>query len=380
MFRDIEMDTGEVSFKDRIEEDTGEVDVEDVVCAKCRDGKATDDNDILMCDGYCDRAFHQRCVVPPVKTDEIPDEWLCPLCDARVDCFYTLNADFDLELDAADAGWRDVFPTEAELDSKREGPGQENEPVNNKGLSAKGLLDEDWGSDESGDEDFAEDFAEGDEDDEDEPLSGSAREEDGSDCDSDGDSCERRRVRDAMNARAEVCVGKRRRTAVDYRKLNDEMFGEGEAFEGEAEDERVGGWGPSSPGRSKDAAAKGGRKGEGRSRRGSSAVDAESRGAAGGSKRAASTPASPRRKRSPAKRTGSAPTPKKFSDSVRAALEASFESNRFPSHDDVASLGGSIGLTDHQVKVWFQNRRRPKKPRAAERNGTERNGTPAKSP
>lgn len=373
MFRDIDMDTGEVSFKDRIEEDTGEVDVEDVVCARCRDGAATDENDILMCDGYCDRAFHQRCVVPPVKTDEIPDEWLCPLCDARVDCFYTLNADFDLELDAADASWRDVFPTEAELDSKREGPGQENEPADVKGLPAKGLLDEDWGSDESGDEDFAEGDESGD-DDEDEPLSGSAR-EDGSDSDSDGDSGERRRVRDAMNAQAEVCVGKRRRTAVDYRKLNDEMFGEGEAFEGEAEDERVGGWGPSSPGRSKDAAAKRGRKGEGRSRRGSSAVDAESRGAAGGSKRAASTPASPRRKRSPAKRTGGAPTPKKFSDSVRAALEASFESNRFPSHDDVASLGGSIGLTDHQVKVWFQNRRRPKKPRAAERNGT-----PAKSP
>ena len=371
MFRVIDMDTGEASFRDRIEEDTGEVDVEDVACARCGDGDATDENDILMCDGYCDRAFHQRCVVPPVKTDEIPDEWLCPLCDARVDCFYTLNADFDLELDAADASWRDVFPTEAELDSKREGPGQENERA--KDRPAKGLLDEDWGSDESGDEDFAE-GAEGDDgdDDDDEPLSGSARSDSDSD-DSDGDSGERRRVRDAMNAEVEVCVGKRRRIAVDYRKLNDEMFGEGEAFDGEAEDERVGGWGPSSPGRSKDAAAKRGGRGEGRSRRRSSAADAESRGAAGGSERAASTPASPRRKRSPAKRTG-APPPKKFSGSVRAALEASFESNRFPSHDEMASLGGSIGLTDHQVKVWFQNRRRPKKPRSAEQNGT-----PAKS-
>ena len=98
----------------------------------------------------------------------------------------------------------------------------------------------------------------------------------------------------------------------------------------------------------------------------------KSRGGGWG-ERAASTPASPRRKWSPAKRTG-APPPKKFSGSVRAALEASFESNRFPSHDEMASLGGSIGLTDHQVKVWFQNRRRPKKPRSAEQNGT-----PAKS-
>ena len=86
-----------------------------------------------------------------------------------------------------------------------------------------------------------------------------------------------------MNAEVEVCVGKRRRIAVDYRKLNDEMFGEGEAFDGEAEDERVGGWGPSSPGRIEaDAAAKRGGRGEGRSRRRSSAADAESRGAAGG--------------------------------------------------------------------------------------------------
>ena len=110
------MDTGELSFKGHIEEDTGEVDVEDVVCATCRDGDADDDNDILICDGYCDRAFHQHCVVPKVRTEDIPDEWLCPLCDARVDAFYTLNADFDLELDAADATWRDVFPEEADLD------------------------------------------------------------------------------------------------------------------------------------------------------------------------------------------------------------------------------------------------------------------------
>ena len=238
------MDTGELSFKGHIEEDTGEVDVEDVVCATCRDGDADDDNDILICDGYCDRAFHQHCVVPKVRTEDIPDEWLCPLCDARVDAFYTLNADFDLELDAADATWRDVFPEEADLDSRKEGPGQANEPRDES--PKNGLLDENWGSDEESDEDFAA-GADGDDgrDDEDEPLSGSAHSD--SDGDDDGDSGERRRVRDAMNTDAEVCVGKRRRHVVDYRKLNDEMFGDGEAFEGEAEDERKGGWGPSSP-------------------------------------------------------------------------------------------------------------------------------------
>ena len=62
-------------------------------------------------------------------------------------------------------------------------------------------------------------------------------------------------------------------------------------------------------------------------------------------------------------------------DGVRAALEASFHANRFPSHDEMVSVGNSIGLTDHQVKVWFQNRRRPKKPR-----GDKENKTPAPTP
>ena len=41
--------------------------------------------------------------------------WLCPLCDARVESFYGVNQDFDLELDASTASWTEVFP-EAWLD------------------------------------------------------------------------------------------------------------------------------------------------------------------------------------------------------------------------------------------------------------------------
>lgn len=48
---------------------------------------------------------------------------MCPLCDARVDCFYALNADFELELDAASASWTEVFPEEAALDARGMGPG-----------------------------------------------------------------------------------------------------------------------------------------------------------------------------------------------------------------------------------------------------------------
>lgn len=227
------------------DEDTGELDAEDVFCSKCGDAEATDDNDILLCDGFCERAFHQRCVVPHVREEDIPpgdevgamfpcsaraditflrhscflvfflrtpqldlfftlvkcewytgrrcfsfffsnpslstcddsrpyDEgWLCQLCDARVDSFYTLNMDFELNLDPATASWTEVFPEEAELDARGEGPGQPNEEGGAAG--AKDAQEEDWPDDEDDDVDFAAgDVSDDGADDEDEPLSAGA--------------------------------------------------------------------------------------------------------------------------------------------------------------------------------------------------------------
>ena len=54
-------------------------------------------------------------------------------------------------------------------------------------------------------------------------------------------------IREAVTPEPELILGKRRRAVVDYRKLNAELFGEGEAFEGEDEDEMTGDWGPASP-------------------------------------------------------------------------------------------------------------------------------------
>ena len=124
-------------------------------------------------------------------------------------------------------------------------------------------MDEEWADDESDDEDFGEDGASDDgEDDEDEPLGlGAELGSDESDSDEDSDAAKLRR---AMRDEPEVMLGKRRRVAVDYRKLNDEMFGDGEAFEGEREDERIGGWGRRVRIRNR---GKRGRAGESKSRR-----------------------------------------------------------------------------------------------------------------
>ena len=41
-----------------------------IFCAKCNIQDSGENNDIILCDGFCDRAFHQMCLVPPLETDD----------------------------------------------------------------------------------------------------------------------------------------------------------------------------------------------------------------------------------------------------------------------------------------------------------------------
>lgn len=44
------------------------------------------DNDIILCDGHCNRAYHVKCLIPPVDPETLPEDegWLCPSCDRKV--------------------------------------------------------------------------------------------------------------------------------------------------------------------------------------------------------------------------------------------------------------------------------------------------------
>ncbi len=44
------------------------------------------ENDIILCDGNCHRAYHERCLDPPLDASTLPEDegWLCPGCDAKV--------------------------------------------------------------------------------------------------------------------------------------------------------------------------------------------------------------------------------------------------------------------------------------------------------
>lgn len=95
----------------------GEISCEDIFCATCGSKNATLGNDIILCDGACDRGFHQNCLNPPLRTEDIPmgDEgWLCPACDCKLDCIDLIN-----ELQGSDISiedpWEKVFPEAAAM-------------------------------------------------------------------------------------------------------------------------------------------------------------------------------------------------------------------------------------------------------------------------
>jgi hypothetical protein len=69
------------------------IDVEPIVCSKCGQTDAPD-NDILLCDRqHCCRAYHQNCLDPIVDPSLIVDNpyWFCWTCDTINNCLTWIN-------------------------------------------------------------------------------------------------------------------------------------------------------------------------------------------------------------------------------------------------------------------------------------------------
>ncbi|KAM0862295.1 hypothetical protein ACQ4PT_045357 [Festuca glaucescens] len=93
----------------------GKISCDDIVCSTCSTQDVTLNNDIILCDGVCDRGFHQNCLNPPLLTKDIPagDEgWLCPACDCKIDCIDIINELQGTDL-SIDDSWEKVFPEAA---------------------------------------------------------------------------------------------------------------------------------------------------------------------------------------------------------------------------------------------------------------------------
>ncbi|KAJ4964945.1 hypothetical protein NE237_016794 [Protea cynaroides] len=115
LFQHIDSLCAEGRLQESLFDSDGQISSEDISCAKCGSKDLTIDNDIILCDGMCDRGFHQMCLEPPLLKEEIPpgDEgWLCPGCDCKVDCIDLLNVSQGTDL-SIDDHWEKVFPEAA---------------------------------------------------------------------------------------------------------------------------------------------------------------------------------------------------------------------------------------------------------------------------
>ncbi|KAK8501235.1 hypothetical protein V6N12_008256 [Hibiscus sabdariffa] len=221
----------------------GSVYHEHIFCAKCKLREAFPDNDIVLCDGTCNRAFHQKCLDPPLDTENIPpgdQGWFCKFCECKMAIIEAMNAHIGTHF-SVDSHWQDIFKDEAAL------PDDAITSLN---------LEVEWPSDDSEDDDYdperrenscrisgtASDGEESDDTDsstgltwsvDSEDLSGFGRRENHPfDCGADS----------YETSDGEIVCGRRRRGTVDYKKLYDEMFGKDDPqYERVSEDED---WGP----------------------------------------------------------------------------------------------------------------------------------------
>ncbi|KAL8143718.1 hypothetical protein V2J09_016750 [Rumex salicifolius] len=122
LFQHIDVICAEGRFPESLFNSEGLMDSEDIFCAKCGSKDLSLDNDIILCDGLCDRGFHQLCLDPPLRTTDIPpgDEvWLCPACDCKFDCIQLLNDSAGTKVSNSDS-WEHVFPEAAKTGNTME--------------------------------------------------------------------------------------------------------------------------------------------------------------------------------------------------------------------------------------------------------------------
>ncbi|KAJ1397314.1 Zinc finger, FYVE/PHD-type [Sesbania bispinosa] len=70
LFRNLDSLCAEGRLPESLFDSEGEIDSEDIFCAKCQSKELSINNDIILCDGACDRGFHQLCLDPPLLTED----------------------------------------------------------------------------------------------------------------------------------------------------------------------------------------------------------------------------------------------------------------------------------------------------------------------
>eukprot|EP00898_Chlorokybus_atmophyticus_P006525 jgi/Chlat1/6874/Chrsp51S00513 len=384
----------------------GEVDAQNMSCCMCDVQESWDDNDLVLCDGECDRGYHQHCIWPPLSINDLPDGdegWLCPLCDIKVDCLTSINEEFGTELHIG-SSWEDVFPEEA---TKLAEAGDAAIMADDGHVSEEDEEDDDFDPDkpeESEDDGEVEDGGdieadgEGDSDEEDENEENEEDEEEQSEPeageqDEDLDGVEDSELADLMADQQEdekpstsgqqeepqsVILNRRReRPRVDYHALNEAMFGNKESFEGEFAEEEVD-WKTANTRRSKRKADRPARAAdadapgpvEKKPRRQPTAKKQSARKEAAHKEDGPTTRAKRLRMSSDANNSVAAKRrriAKRRSDSrsggsrKATALQNLFEKTWFPTREEQDATTKSLSISRELMINWFKNARRKAK-------------------
>lgn len=291
--------------------ESGELPQESIFCGKCLSGEAHEDNDIILCDGFCGRAYHMKCLKPPLKLEDIPPDdegWLCPACAARCDCIFFINGCFNTSI-ALDTPWQHIY---------QEAQGEESELENGEN-GENGRVKRERESDQV--MNFLDLNLPSDDESEDEDFKGDSQSESSSGTINSSESSEE----------VEILDGKRRRNRVDYKKLNDMLFGEAEAYEGEMVSD--GEWDPT-----REPKKVRGAKGNSSRRDGSSSI-----------------------------------VRKKFGPDAVEKLRSVFRETDTPPMERRLALASELNLTNTQVNMWFASERhKVKKQKAAAKEEEEK--------
>ncbi|KAK8518861.1 hypothetical protein V6N13_017872 [Hibiscus sabdariffa] len=142
LFQRIDKLCSEGRFPESLFDSEGAIDSEDIFCAKCGSKDLSANNDIILCDGACDRGFHQYCLQPPLLKEDIPpgdERWFCPGCVCKIYCIELVNESQGTSFSLIDS-WEKVFPEAAVTTG-----GQNQDP--NSGLPSDDSDDEDYNAD-----------------------------------------------------------------------------------------------------------------------------------------------------------------------------------------------------------------------------------------
>lgn len=80
-----------------------------IFCARCQTYNVQEGNDIVLCDGPCQRAYHQRCLPEPLDLEQFGEDegWYCPACDCKYEILCEICRDFGQSYEL-EASWEDI--------------------------------------------------------------------------------------------------------------------------------------------------------------------------------------------------------------------------------------------------------------------------------